>query len=269
MFFSGVDKWKRVLLGGAVDAWTLYLNVSFCFVRFDSRGFPGQLEFVCVKQLKTPGQISHKKRICTSRCFFFWRGGRGRLIWESCQNHDLQAPGDKNSARIYIYIRRPKEIRPWIIAWLNSFKCWPFPSSDFICIPLLNPCSLFQFDNVNSCLHVLRSQSVGGLENITTNDICAGRLKAVLALFFALSRFKQQAKQTKSIGVGCGGGVGGSSSTLTGSGSVLGIGIGGLRTPGSSLNQDKNQQEQQQQQQQQTPQQLAQSLENGNEMVNR
>ncbi|XP_016961856.1 protein sickie isoform X6 [Drosophila biarmipes] len=128
------------------------------------------------------------------------------------------------------------------------------------------------FDNVNSCLHVLRSQSVGGLENITTNDICAGRLKAVLALFFALSRFKQQAKQTKSIGVGCGagGGVGvgvGSSSTLTGGGSVLGVGVGGgLRTPGSSLHQDKNQPDQQQQQ---TPQQLAQSLENGNEMVNR
>ncbi|KAI8043481.1 hypothetical protein M5D96_004813, partial [Drosophila gunungcola] len=125
------------------------------------------------------------------------------------------------------------------------------------------------FDNVNSCLHVLRSQSVGGLENITTNDICAGRLKAVLALFFALSRFKQQAKQTKSIGVGVGCGVVGvgSSATLTG-GSVLGIGVGGgLRTPASSLHQDKNQQDQQQQQQQ-TPQQLAQSLENGNEMVN-
>ncbi|XP_044250812.1 protein sickie isoform X1 [Drosophila takahashii] len=98
------------------------------------------------------------------------------------------------------------------------------------------------FDNVNSCLHVLRSQSVGGLENITTNDICAGRLKAVLALFFALSRFKQQAKQTKSIGVGCSAGV------------------------GSSSREDKNHQDQQQQQ---TPQQLAQSLENGNEMVNR
>ena len=38
---------------------------------------------------------------------------------------------------------------------------------------------------------------MGGLDNITTNDICAGRLKAVLALFFALSRFKQQAKQIK------------------------------------------------------------------------
>ncbi|KAH8325857.1 hypothetical protein KR067_009256 [Drosophila pandora] len=124
------------------------------------------------------------------------------------------------------------------------------------------------FDNVNSCLHVLRSQSVGGLENITTNDICAGRLKAVLALFFALSRFKQQAKQTKSIGVGCGGGGGVGSSTALSGGSVLGIGLGGsLRPPGASLHlADKNQQEQQQQ----TPQQLAaQSLENGNEMVNR
>ncbi|KAH8410091.1 hypothetical protein KR009_005833 [Drosophila setifemur] len=132
------------------------------------------------------------------------------------------------------------------------------------------------FDNVNSCLHVLRSQSVGGLENITTSDICAGRLKAVLALFFALSRFKQQAKQTKSIGVGCGSGTGSgvggvpSSASLSG-GSVLGIGLGGsLRAnPGANLLQDNQQEQEQQQQQQQTPQQLAQSLENGNEMVNR
>ncbi|XP_041448224.1 protein sickie isoform X2 [Drosophila obscura] len=140
------------------------------------------------------------------------------------------------------------------------------------------------YDNVNSCLHVLRGQSVGGLDNITTNDICAGRLKAVLALFFALSRFKQQAKQTKSIGVGCGsssggggGGSSGTSNTALSGGSVLGIGLGGsLRAPGQAgtLLHDKNQQEQQKQQQQQqqlqqTPQQLAQSLENGNEMVNR
>ncbi|TMW54408.1 hypothetical protein DOY81_000511, partial [Sarcophaga bullata] len=53
------------------------------------------------------------------------------------------------------------------------------------------------YDNVNSCLNVLRSQTVSGLDNITTNDICCGRLKAVLALFFALSRFKQQSKQSK------------------------------------------------------------------------
>ncbi|KAH8377635.1 hypothetical protein KR093_006343 [Drosophila rubida] len=134
------------------------------------------------------------------------------------------------------------------------------------------------YDNVNSCLHVLRSQSVGGLDNITTNDICAGRLKAVLALFFALSRYKQQAKQTKSIGVGCGGGGGGGvvsgaaiPAIATGGGSVLGIGLGGSLRANSLLDkqQQEAQQQQQQQQQQQTPQQLAQSLENGNEMVNR
>jgi hypothetical protein len=44
----------------------------------------------------------------------------------------------------------------------------------------------------------LRQQSVGGLENITTNDICSGRLKAVLSLFFALSRYKQATKQKAS-----------------------------------------------------------------------
>lgn len=54
---------------------------------------------------------------------------------------------------------------------------------------------IFQFDNVNACLNILRTQSVGGLESITTSDICSGRLKAVLALFFALSRYKQAAKQ--------------------------------------------------------------------------
>jgi hypothetical protein len=53
----------------------------------------------------------------------------------------------------------------------------------------------FQFNNVNSCLNILRQQSVGGLENITANDICSGRLKAVLSLFFALSRYKQATKQ--------------------------------------------------------------------------
>ena len=37
------------------------------------------------------------------------------------------------------------------------------------------------------------------MDAITTNDICAGRLKAVLALFFALSRYKQAAKQKTGI----------------------------------------------------------------------
>ncbi|XP_065094489.1 protein sickie-like isoform X4 [Ochlerotatus camptorhynchus] len=51
------------------------------------------------------------------------------------------------------------------------------------------------YDNVNSCLTVLRQHQVGGLESVTPNDICSGRLKAVLSLFFALSRYKQATKQ--------------------------------------------------------------------------
>lgn len=51
-----------------------------------------------------------------------------------------------------------------------------------------------QFDNVEACLTILRLNSVGGLENITTSDICSGRLKAVLSLFFSLSRYKQASK---------------------------------------------------------------------------
>lgn len=70
----------------------------------------------------------------------------------------------------------------------------------------------FQFDNVNACLNILRTHSVGGLESITTNDICSGRLKAVLALFFALSRFKQASKQKSSTTVS---GAAGGASTPT------------------------------------------------------
>uniref|UniRef100_A0A182J8S1 Uncharacterized protein n=1 Tax=Anopheles atroparvus TaxID=41427 RepID=A0A182J8S1_ANOAO len=44
-----------------------------------------------------------------------------------------------------------------------------------------------RYDNVNSCLTVLRQHQVGGLESVTPNDICSGRLKAVLSLFFALN----------------------------------------------------------------------------------
>lgn len=51
-----------------------------------------------------------------------------------------------------------------------------------------------QFDNVEACLEILRQNQVGGLENITANDICSGRLKAVLSLFFSLSRYKQASK---------------------------------------------------------------------------
>ncbi|XP_022909425.1 protein sickie isoform X3 [Onthophagus taurus] len=50
-------------------------------------------------------------------------------------------------------------------------------------------------DNVNLCLGVLRTQNVAGIENISGQDLRDGRLKAILALFFALSRHKQAAKQ--------------------------------------------------------------------------
>lgn len=52
----------------------------------------------------------------------------------------------------------------------------------------------FQYDNVEACLSVLRQNQVGGLETITATDICSGRLKAVLSLFFSLSRYKQASK---------------------------------------------------------------------------
>lgn len=52
-----------------------------------------------------------------------------------------------------------------------------------------------QYENVSNCLNTLSAHSVGGLDAITTNDITSGRLKAILALFFALSRFKQANKQ--------------------------------------------------------------------------
>jgi hypothetical protein len=35
---------------------------------------------------------------------------------------------------------------------------------------------------------------VPGVDGITTNDIITGRLKAVLSLFFSLSRYKQASK---------------------------------------------------------------------------
>ncbi|KAL7031114.1 hypothetical protein ACKWTF_006898 [Chironomus riparius] len=50
------------------------------------------------------------------------------------------------------------------------------------------------FDNVEACLIILRQNCVPGVEIITTNDIISGRLKAILSLFFSLSRFKQASK---------------------------------------------------------------------------
>lgn len=60
-------------------------------------------------------------------------------------------------------------------------------------------CSLLQFDNVNNCLNTLHTLAVGGLDGITTNDICSGRLRAILDLFYALSVYKQASKQKSGV----------------------------------------------------------------------
>lgn len=56
-----------------------------------------------------------------------------------------------------------------------------------------------QFDNVNNCLNTLHTLAVGGLDGITTNDICAGKLRPILDLFYALSVYKQAAKQRSGV----------------------------------------------------------------------
>lgn len=53
----------------------------------------------------------------------------------------------------------------------------------------------FQLDNINACLNVLRANHVPGVDQLSSTDLRDGRLKAILALFFALSRYKQQTKQ--------------------------------------------------------------------------
>ncbi|KAL4719654.1 hypothetical protein ACJJTC_010173 [Scirpophaga incertulas] len=50
-------------------------------------------------------------------------------------------------------------------------------------------------ENVQCCLDFLHAQKVQGLEQVTAADIRDAKLKAVLALFFALSRHKQASKQ--------------------------------------------------------------------------
>ncbi|XP_050507171.1 protein sickie isoform X2 [Diabrotica virgifera virgifera] len=49
-------------------------------------------------------------------------------------------------------------------------------------------------ENINACLSFLRSQHVAGIENVSAQELRDGKLKAILALFFALSRHKQAAK---------------------------------------------------------------------------
>lgn len=51
-----------------------------------------------------------------------------------------------------------------------------------------------QLDNINLCLSLLHSQHVAGIEDVSAQELRDGKLKAILALFFALSRHKQAAK---------------------------------------------------------------------------
>lgn len=54
---------------------------------------------------------------------------------------------------------------------------------------------------MNNCLNTLHTLAVGGLDGITTNDICAGRLRTILDLFYALSAYKQAAKQKSGVSI--------------------------------------------------------------------
>ncbi|XP_050553276.1 protein sickie isoform X14 [Spodoptera frugiperda] len=59
-------------------------------------------------------------------------------------------------------------------------------------------------ENVQCCLDFLHAQKVQGLEQVTAADIRDAKLKAVLALFFALSRHKQATKQRTAPSTGTG-----------------------------------------------------------------
>ncbi|KAJ8918026.1 hypothetical protein NQ315_011482 [Exocentrus adspersus] len=70
-------------------------------------------------------------------------------------------------------------------AVLSSYK------SHYLVYLFLNTTLL---ENINLCLNVLRSQHVAGVEGVSAQELRDGKLKAILALFFALSRHKQAAK---------------------------------------------------------------------------
>ncbi|KAF9795226.1 hypothetical protein SFRURICE_004598 [Spodoptera frugiperda] len=61
-----------------------------------------------------------------------------------------------------------------------------------------------ELENVQCCLDFLHAQKVQGLEQVTAADIRDAKLKAVLALFFALSRHKQATKQRTAPSTGTG-----------------------------------------------------------------
>ncbi|XP_044727991.1 protein sickie isoform X3 [Chrysoperla carnea] len=56
-------------------------------------------------------------------------------------------------------------------------------------------------DNINCCVRALKAQHVAGIDDICATDLQEGRLKAVLALFFALSRHKQATKHQRAAAV--------------------------------------------------------------------
>jgi neuron navigator 2 len=53
---------------------------------------------------------------------------------------------------------------------------------------------MFQLGNIKSCLDLLETLGIA-LDGITAHDIKEGNLKAILGLFFALSKYKQKQKQ--------------------------------------------------------------------------
>lgn len=53
---------------------------------------------------------------------------------------------------------------------------------------------MLQLDNINLCLNLLKAQHVSGVDSVSAQELRDGKLKAILALFFALSRHKQAAK---------------------------------------------------------------------------
>lgn len=106
----------------------------------------------------------------------------GQIITARFRIYILLVERAKNSFQFSIFCRHAN-----LEKVVFSYKLLTQFSTLFSCLYL-------QYDNVEACLDILRHNSVPGVENVTTNDIIGGRLKAVLSLFFSLSRFKQASK---------------------------------------------------------------------------
>lgn len=59
---------------------------------------------------------------------------------------------------------------------------------------------LLQIENIKACLAFLAGIGVN-LDGITAKDVRDGNLKAILGLFFSLSRHKQRQKQQQQLSV--------------------------------------------------------------------